>query len=142
MSLWGQIGGLRSKAAAAGVTPGDASAEAMGPQGHCRDLGPTRENGYGFSVYRYFPAMVVMYATKITKWIFWILILECERTQQPRDLSCCRLPFIDAKSRPHHRAKYGRGGSGISRVMPLAGKLAVSRFGFFGLRFRVKRGVV
>ena len=52
---------------------------------------------------------------------FWIFILELtfERTQQPRDLSCCRLQHIDAKSRPHHRAKHGRGGIGISGVMTL-----------------------
>ena len=45
--------------------------------------------------------------------------MEFERTQKPRGLTCCCLRHIDAKSRPHHRAKYGRGGSGISRVTTL-----------------------
>ena len=59
------------------------------------------------------------HTTQITNWIFWIFILEFERTQKPRGLTCCRLRYIDAKSRLHHRAKYGRGGSGISRVTTL-----------------------
>ena len=66
--------------------------------------------------------------TENTKWIFGIFILEFERTQKPRHLTSCRLRHMDTKIRPHYRAKYGRGGFGISRVTTLT----VSRLGFFG----------
>ena len=70
--------------------------------------------GYGWAI---FQSQISVLATEDIKWIFWICFLGFERTQQPRDLSCCRLRHADAKSRPHHRAKYSRGGFGINRVM-------------------------
>ena len=76
-----------------------------------RGAGPTAVTSHGFQRH--------LLAAEIAIAIYGIFILGFERTQQPGGLACCRLRHIDAKIRPHHRAKYGRGGSGISRVTTL-----------------------